>query len=200
MNLNNEFLSTVKYIKIKPNNSIVNIVFNFIEYVKTVERAIGLTDEQIIAKYTYGGCSMLATGIKYLVDSLFNEYGADNITATLYDMDVEPPTWAPSGVAHHVYTRLTKMISTKRNDNSTRPLQILGGSMKFEFYGYFDILGHHDYKELSYYKKQFWIDNIHLESIVRTIPKQMLEYDVPLCVIDFFIKNILFDENYTNQK
>ncbi len=37
------------------------VVLKFIEYIKNIERARGLSDEQITAKYVHGCCEELAT-------------------------------------------------------------------------------------------------------------------------------------------
>ena len=192
--LSNDLLNNLNYQQLRSNDSTVNIVLNFIDYVKTVERARGLTDEQIVAKYIYGGCSMLSDCIKQLVDSYGNN---DNTKAQIYEMDVIPTSWTPPGTSYHSYVELYEIKLT--NNKSTR----LGGlsfGMKKESYGYFDIFGYHDYQELSYYKRQFWIDNINYEMIAKDISKQELDYDVPLFVLDYFLNNIVFCSKNTKTK
>ena len=192
--LSNDLLSNLNYQQLRNNDSTVNIVLNFIDFVKTVERARGLTDEQIITKYTFGGCSMLSNSIKQLVDS-YN--GNDNIKATIYEMDVMPPSWAPPGVAYHSYVELYEIkISNKQNTG----LGKLPLSVKKDSHGYYDIFGYHDYQELSYYKQQFWIDNTNYETIAKNMQREELDYDVPLLVLNYYLNNLLLSDNHTKAK
>ncbi len=194
--LSNDLLDNLNYQQFRNNDSTVNIVLNFIDFVKAVERARGLTDEQIVAKYTHGGCSMLSNSIKQLVDNYGNN---DNIKAQIYEMDVVPTSWAPTGTSYHSYVELYEIKESINKNTRIGKIPIPFG-IKKESYGYFDILGYHNYQELSYYKCQFWIDNRSYESVAENMQKQEFDYDVPLLVLDYFLNNILLSSKNTKTK
>ena len=148
----NEVLDTVQIPNVSKEDSNEELILKFIEYIKNVERARGLTEEQIIAKYTNGCCGDLEEAIT----DFLKAKGIDSQTK-----------------------RISCKIPNNNLGRKDSPHYLVQISDTPESYSYYDIIGKHDSQFLIHFAKKFYIENPEYQRIVAQMTDYQMDSTVP---------------------
>lgn len=148
----NEILDGIQIPDIKQEDTSEEIILKFIEYIKEVERARGLTDEQIIAKYTNGCCA----DIEEAISDFLKINGIDSQTK-----------------------RISCKIPSNNLGREDSPHYLVQISDTPDNYSYYDILGKHDSQFLAYFAEKFYIENPEYQRIVSEMTDYQMNSTVP---------------------
>jgi len=171
-------LNSVRIPDFNKNDSTEQIILKFIEYVKDIERERGLSDEQIIAKYTYGCCANLANGIKYIL----KEKGIRCDYRTI-DCNI-PYNECFGNKGPHC------LIEIYNTDNLSDTEALLSYTSSRLF---FDINGKHDTQSIEEFANKFYIEDKKYCKIIKEMNDYEKDDSIPAFAADRVVSMELED-------
>ena len=168
-----EVLNEVEKPEFNKSDTTEQLIFKYLEYLKNVERARGLTDEQITAKYVNGRCGNLQMGIASVLKTMDREYATRKITCK-----------APEGIENYVDG---SHFVIELYDEKTGKSQ------------YYDIRGKSDRESLNEFAENFYVKNPKYHHMAREVMSDYeMDEDVPDEAYNFIYDDLV--EAKTTQK
>lgn len=179
----NEIIKDVSVPYITERDSTESIILQFIEYVKEIERRRGLTEDQIIAKYSHGCCEQLQHGIL----DVARAFGKNCINLRISNCQMPKLKNLRSG-SHYV-------IQTYPEDLSTDDIISGQGDEKTL---YFDITGKHNADWPLKFANEFYIKNEKYIHIKRAMTEEQIaeDDDIP----EFYAARTIIEKNRDNDR
>lgn len=159
----NEVIKDVSVPYISERDSTESIILQFIEYVKEIERRRGLTEDQIIAKYSHGCCEQLQRGIL----DVARAFGKHCINRRISNCQMTKLENLSNGGSHYV-------VETYPEDMSTDEFLSEKGSKNVRF---FDITGKHNADWPLKFANEFYIKNEKYIHIKRAMTEEQIAED-----------------------
>lgn len=175
----NEVIKDVSVPYISERDSTESIILQFIEYVKEIERKRGLTEEQIIAKYSHGCCEQLQHGIL----DVARAFGKHCINRRISNCQMPKLENLSNEGSHYV-------VETYPEDMSTDEILSEKGSKNVRF---FDITGKHNADWPLKFANEFYIKNEKYINIKRAMTEEQIAEDdnIP----GFYAARIIIEKN-----
>ena len=159
----NDIIESVDLSKYSMKDTSEEIILKYIEDLKEVERKRGLTDEQIIAKYTNGYCADLEEAVHNLL-AMQNK-----------------------GV---ITKKISCKIPENELGRRESPHYLVGIHQGNEDISYYDILGKHSESDLREFSEHFYIDNPQYTQMMPQMTEYQKDSEIPLLIVNRIYEEI----------
>jgi len=159
-----EVLNIVEKPEFDKNDTSEQLIFKYLEYLKNIERARGLTDEQITAKYVNGRCENLMIGIANVLKTMDRQFATRKIKCKV-----------PEGIENYVDG--SHFVIELQDEKSGKSL-------------YYDIRGKSDREFLNEFAENFYVKNTKYHYMAR---EEMSDYEMDEDIPDYAFEHIYGD-------
>ena len=159
----NAIMESINLPEFSKEDSSEEIILKYVDSLKEVERKRGLTDEQIIAKYTNGYC----VDFEEAVHNLLSMQNKGAITK-----------------------KISCKIPENELGRKESPHFLVGVRVDDEKMSYYDILGKHSESDLREFSQHFYIDNPQYIQMMSQLTEYQKDGDIPLLIVSRIYEEI----------